>query len=79
MRSCRPRLAFGMAAGSARRGFKIGTSTPRLAHKDQTDVANAWQAMCKRVRSYRDLDPAFNREVERLIDFVTQDQPGAET
>ena len=60
--------------------FKIGTlKRLGLAHKDQTDVANAWQAMCKRVRSYRDLDPAFNREVERLIDFVTQDQPGAET
>ena len=29
--------------------------------------------MLGRVHTFRDLDPDFNREVEKLIDFVTQD------
>lgn len=62
------------------RDFKKGTLSalgiPR--HKpynkiDQTDIAHAWQAMLGRVSTYRDLDMDFVREVEKLIDFVTQD------
>ena len=54
--------------------FKRGTlKAMGLPYRDQTDVPRAWQAMLARVSSYRDLEPAFNREVERLIDFVTQD------
>jgi len=44
-----------------------------LPHADQADVARGWQAILKRVRNYRDLDAGFNRTVETLIDFVTQD------
>ncbi|GAB2496594.1 DUF3097 domain-containing protein [Luteococcus sediminum] len=54
--------------------WKKGTlAALNLPHKDQKDVAQAWQAILKRVDSFRDLDPAFNTEVEKLIDFVTQD------
>lgn len=54
--------------------FKKGTLTALgLPHKDQTDIAHAWQWMLSKVRTFRDLDPDFNREMEKLIDFVTQD------
>lgn len=44
-----------------------------LPHSDQADIARAWQQFLGGVRTYRDLDVDFTREVERLIDFVTQD------
>ena len=47
----------------------IGTVNP-LGH----DIAATWQWLLGRVRSWRDLDPALPREVERLIDFVTADE-----
>ena len=54
--------------------FKKGTlAALGLPNRDQTDVARAWQSMLARVRTFRDLDPDFTREVEKLIDFVTQD------
>lgn len=54
--------------------FKKGTlAALGLPHRDQTDLAKAWQSMLARVRTFRDLDPDLNREVEKLIDFVTQD------
>ena len=54
--------------------FKKGTlAALGLPNRDQTDIARAWQSMLGRVRTFRDLDPDFNREVEKLIDFVTQD------
>ena len=54
--------------------FKKGTlAALGLPHSDQTDIAHAWQSMLGRVHTFRDLDPDFNREVEKLIDFVTQD------
>lgn len=54
--------------------FKKGTlAALGLPHRDQTDIARAWQSMLGKVRTYRDLDPDLTREVERLIDFVTQD------
>lgn len=62
------------------RDFKKGTlaalGIPRnkpYARIDQADVGRAWQAMLARVSTYRDLDMDFVREVEKLIDFVTQD------
>ncbi|MFT8395477.1 DUF3097 domain-containing protein [Propionibacterium sp.] len=62
------------------RDFKKGTlaalGLPRgksYEQIDQADVGKAWQAMLARVRTYRDLDIDFVRQVERLIDFVTQD------
>ena len=45
----------------------------RYEQIDQDDVGRAWQAMLARVRTYKDLDIDFVREVEKLIDFVTQD------
>ncbi|GAA2182692.1 DUF3097 domain-containing protein [Brooklawnia cerclae] len=54
--------------------FKKGTlAALGMPHHDQIDIANAWKAMLGRVRTFRDLDPDFTREVEKLIDFVTQD------
>jgi len=40
-------------------------------HRDQADLARAWQHILGRVRSYHDLDPALLGRVEELIDFVT--------
>ena len=54
--------------------WKKGTlAALNLPHADQKDVAQAWQAILARVTSFRDLDPAFVTEMEKLIDFVTQD------
>lgn len=39
--------------------------------RDQADIAEAWQRILGRVRSYRDLEPALLGRVEELIDFVT--------
>lgn len=47
-------------------------------HKDQADIARAWQHILGRVGNWNHLDPGLLREVERLIDFVTQDHLGAE-
>ncbi|WES66107.1 DUF3097 family protein [Microbacter sp. GSS18] len=41
--------------------------------RDQADLARAWQRILGRVRSFRDLEPAFLGRVEELIDFVTVD------
>ena len=54
--------------------WKKGTlAALQLPHKDQKDVAQGWQAILARVSTFRDLEPSFNTEVEKLIDFVTQD------
>lgn len=54
--------------------FKLGTlKRLGLPHEGQSDVGKAWQAMLARVRDWHDLDPRFNTEMERLIDFVTCD------
>ncbi|MGV9798691.1 DUF3097 domain-containing protein [Mycobacterium sp. NPDC003449] len=41
-------------------------------HRDQADIARAWQRIRGRVRDWNDLDPALIGRVEELIDFVTQ-------
>ncbi|MFV0407497.1 MAG: DUF3097 domain-containing protein [Propioniciclava sp.] len=43
------------------------------AHADQTEIAQAWQRLLRQVRGWQDLDPHLLTEVERLIDFVTED------
>jgi len=43
-------------------------------HRDQADIARAWQHILSKVRSYDDLEPALLGRVEELIDFVTVDQ-----
>jgi hypothetical protein len=40
-------------------------------HRDQSDIARAWQHILGRVGSFHDLDPALLGRVEELIDFVT--------
>ena len=42
-------------------------------HRDQADIARAWQHILSKVRSYHDLEPALLGRVEELIDFVTAD------
>jgi hypothetical protein len=44
-----------------------------LPHRDQTDIAAAWQAILARVGSWTDLETELLTRVEELIDFVTQD------
>ena len=45
-------------------------------HRDQADIARAWQHILSKVRSYDDLEPALLGRVEELIDFVTVDRVG---
>ncbi len=40
-------------------------------HRDQADIARAWQRILGAVGSYQDLEPALLGRVEELIDFVT--------
>lgn len=42
-------------------------------HGSQADTAAAWQRILRQVRGWQDLDPHLLTEVERLIDFVTED------
>lgn len=42
-------------------------------HRDQADIARAWQHILSKVCSYDDLEPALLGRVEELIDFVTVD------
>ena len=44
-------------------------------HRNQTDIARAWQHILGGVRSFQDLDPALLGRVEELIDFVTGSAP----
>jgi hypothetical protein len=41
-------------------------------HRQQADIARAWQRIRSRVRDWNDLEPALIGRVEELIDFVTQ-------
>ncbi|HCA53440.1 MAG TPA: DUF3097 domain-containing protein, partial [Mycobacterium sp.] len=41
-------------------------------HRDQTDIAKAWQRIRGSVRDWTDLEPELIGRVEELIDFVTQ-------
>lgn len=45
----------------------------RIPHEDQADISRAWRAILARVESWEHLDRRLVTEVERLIDFVTQD------
>lgn len=42
-------------------------------HADQADIAQAWQRILGRVRSFHDLEPELLGRVEELIDFVTSE------
>ena len=41
-------------------------------HRDQADIARAWQRIRGAVRDWTDLEPELIGRVEELIDFVTQ-------
>lgn len=73
----RPELAGLQAWPAVPRGedYKAGLSRAlgRPA-RNQADIAATWQWLLGRVRTWRDVDPALPREVERLIDFVTADE-----
>jgi len=51
-----------------KRGVLMSLGWP---HEEQADIADAWQRILSRVRTYRDLEPALSGQVEHLIDFVT--------
>ena len=40
-------------------------------HRDQADIARAWQRILAGVQTYADLEPELLGRVEQLIDFVT--------
>ena len=40
-------------------------------HRNQADIARAWQHILSKVKTYNDLEPALLGRVEELIDFVT--------
>ena len=42
-------------------------------HRDQADIARAWQHILSKVSSFADLEPDLLGRVEELIDFVTVD------
>ncbi len=42
-------------------------------HATQADIAAAWHRILRQVRGWEDLDPRLLTEVEKLIDFVTED------
>jgi hypothetical protein len=42
-------------------------------HRDQADIARAWQHLLSKVSSFADLEPVLLGRVEELIDFVTVD------
>ncbi len=45
-------------------------------HRNQTDIAQAWQRILSTVSTYADLEPALLGRVEELIDFVTAQEAG---
>ncbi|SFB70563.1 Protein of unknown function [Nocardioides terrae] len=44
-------------------------------HRDQADIARAWQHILSTVKTYDDLEPALLGRVEELIDWVTAEAP----
>lgn len=81
-----PYIDVWQAVKPDRLGLKAWPSVPRSIewkkgvcqhlgwpHRDQADIARAWQHILSKVRSYDDLEPALLGRVEELIDFVTVD------
>lgn len=44
-----------------------------LPARSQADIAEGWQKILSRVRSYADVEPTLSGRIEELIDFVTAD------
>ncbi len=70
----RTRRPGGLAGRPARAstGSTASASPSGGPANTQADIAATWQWILGRVRDWNDLDPALPREVERLIDFVTE-------
>lgn len=79
-----PFVDIWQAVKPARLGMKAWPQIPRniewkhgicqalgWPHRDQADIAQAWQRIRGRVRDWNDLEPALIGRVEELIDFVT--------
>jgi len=79
-----PFIDVWQAVKPARLGFERWPDVPRgidwktgtcqqlgWPHRNQADIARAWQHILGGVRGYQDLDPALLGRVEELIDFVT--------
>ncbi|BBY66498.1 DUF3097 domain-containing protein [Mycolicibacterium helvum] len=80
-----PYVDIWQAVKPERVGLKAWPSVPRNVewkhgicealgwpHRDQADIARAWQRIRSSVRDWTDLEPALIGRVEELIDFVTQ-------
>lgn len=83
-----PYVDVWQAVKPARVGLKVWPEIPHdvewkhgicsvlgLPHRDQADIAAAWQAILATVRNWSDLERPMLTCVEGLIDFVTQDHP----
>ncbi|MGV0816124.1 DUF3097 domain-containing protein [Mycolicibacterium boenickei] len=79
-----PFVDIWQAVKPARLGMKAWPTIPRNVewkhgicdalgwpHRDQADIARAWQRIRGQVRDWNDLEPALIGRVEELIDFVT--------
>ncbi|NTY58864.1 DUF3097 family protein [Mycolicibacterium sphagni] len=80
-----PYVDIWQAVKPGRVGLKAWPSVPRNVewkhgicealgwpHRDQADIARAWQRIRSSVRDWTDLEPELIGRVEELIDFVTQ-------
>lgn len=80
-----PYVDIWQAVKPGRVGLKAWPSVPRTVewkhgicealgwpHRDQADIARAWQRIRSSVRDWTDLEPELIGRVEELIDFVTQ-------
>ena len=81
-----PFVDIWQAVRPARLGLEAWPSIPRgtdwkhgicaalgWPHRDQADIATAWQRILARVSSWDHLERPLLTEVETLIDFVTAD------
>ncbi|MCV7065218.1 DUF3097 domain-containing protein [Mycolicibacterium farcinogenes] len=79
-----PFVDIWQAVKPARLGMKAWPTIPRNVewkhgicqslgwpHRNQADIAGAWQRIRGRVRDWNDLEPALIGRVEELIDFAT--------
>lgn len=80
-----PYVDIWQAVKPGRVGLKAWPSVPRTVewkhgicealgwpHRDQADIARAWQRIRSSVRDWTDLEPELIGRVEELMDFVTQ-------
>ena len=79
-----PFIDIWQAVKPARLGMQVWPTVPKgqdwkrgvcaalgWPHRDQADIAAAWQKIRGRVRDWTDLEPELIGRVEELIDFVT--------